>query len=161
MGVIRQTTGLGEKLKAALDAKRMQTQVGWLDGAKYEDGTPVAYVAAIQEFGSAEKGNPPRSFMRTTVSEKSEEWTKLLESGARAVINGNATIEQVMAGLGMAAEGDIRKKISQIQAPPLKKSTIASRKRKLANNKKVGNLTKPLVETSLMINSLTSTTEAK
>lgn len=28
-----------------------EAKIGWFPGARYEDGTPVAYVAAIQEFG--------------------------------------------------------------------------------------------------------------
>ena len=54
---------------------RINLKVGWFEGAKYEDGTPVAYVAAIQEYGFV--NIPPRSFMRTTVQEKKEAWKKL------------------------------------------------------------------------------------
>lgn len=49
-------------------------KVGFFPSSKYEDGTPVAYVAIIQEFGSPEQGIPPRSFMRTTIAEKQNEW---------------------------------------------------------------------------------------
>lgn len=159
--VVRQTTNLGEKLKAALSAEKFQTKVGWIDGAKYEDGTPVAYVATIQEFGSAKNNIPPRSFMRSTAAERQQDWARLAESGAKAVMAGNASIEDVMSGLGQQAEGDIRKKITQIQTPALEDSTVKSRQRKLANGKKVGNLSKPLVESGLMLASLSSTVEEK
>lgn len=45
-----------DKIKARLDAipegfANRVAKVGWFPSAKYEDGTPVAYVAAIQEYG--------------------------------------------------------------------------------------------------------------
>ena len=188
--------GLGIKiLEEALKISGMKTSVGWFPGAKYQDGTPVAYVAAIQEYGTVfthpggtkyiigEGGKavfvkndyqgkvagvtkphqiviPPRSFMRTTITEKKSEWAKLAKSGAKAMVAGNASPRQVMEGLGLAASGDIRKKISEINSPPLKAATVANKKRKLAKGKKVGSLTKPLVESGLMISSLTSTVES-
>lgn len=157
--VIRQTTRLGEKLKAALDVDKYSSRVGWFEGAKYEDGTPVAYVAAIQEFGSAKNNIPPRSFMRSTSVEREREWAELAKSGAKAALAGTATPRDVMDGLGQQAKGDISKKIIQIQDPPLKDGTVKGRLRKLANGKKVGNLTKPLVESGYMLNSLSSMVE--
>lgn len=173
---------------------KLNAQVGWFPGAKYQDGTPVAYVAAIQEHGTVfthpggtkyiigEDGKavfvkndyqgkiagvtkphqvviPPRSFMRTTIAEKKGDWAKLAKSGSKAMVAGNASARMVFEGLGLAASGDIRKKITKITSPALSPSTIANRKRKLAKGKKVGALTKPLVEKSLMLSSLTSTVE--
>jgi len=148
-------------IEDALKLANMKTSAGWFAGAKYEDGTPVAYVATIQEYGSPKEGIPPRSFMRTTIADKKSDWAKLAKSGAKAIVAGNASPRMVMEGLGLAASGDIRKKISEISSPPLKPGTIANKKRKLAKGKKVGSLTKPLVETSLMLSSLTSTVESK
>lgn len=156
----RQGIGI-EKLEQALkNISGLTTKVGWFPGAKYADGTPVAYVATIQEYGSPMNNIPPRSFMRTTIAEKENEWAKLARSGAKAIIAGNASPIMVMEGLGLAASGDIKKKISEISSPALKDETIANRKRKLTKGNKVGALTKPLVETSLMISSLTSTVES-
>ncbi len=31
--------------------KNREARIGWFESARYEDGTPVAYVATIQEFG--------------------------------------------------------------------------------------------------------------
>lgn len=160
VGVTRQGPGI-KALKKALEIPRMETSVGWFPGAKYEDGTPVAYVATIQEYGYAEGGIPPRSFMRTTIKEKKGEWGKLAKSGAKAMLAGNATPKMVMEGIGIAAAGDIRKKISEIDSPSLMPATVANKKRKLAKGKKVGSLTKPLVESSLMLSSLTSSVESK
>lgn len=184
-----------DKLVKKLAKDKVTSKVGWFEGAKYEDGTPVAYVASIQEFGktfthpggtsyvirdgkaqfvkSSFTGPvhgitgphqiviPPRPFMRTTISERRDVWKKQAKSGAKAIIAGNSTIFNVIDAIGQGAEGDIRKKISTIQEPPLKSGTIRARQRKLADGKKVGNLTKPLVESALLVNSLTSITEQK
>lgn len=191
----RQGPGI-KTLKKGLEISGMKTSVGWFPGAKYQDGTPVAYVAAIQEHGTVfthpggtkyiigENGKaifvknnyqgkvagvtkphqvtiPPRPFMRTTIAEKKGDWAKLTKSGAKAMFAGNASPKMVMEGLGLAASGDIRKTISKINSPALKAGTIANRKRKLSKGKKVGGLTKPLVETSLMVSSLTSAVESR
>lgn len=156
----RQGPGIKSLEKALKNVSGLTTKVGWFKGAKYQDGTPVAYVATIQEYGSPMNGIPPRSFMRTTIAEKENEWAKLARSGAKAIIAGNASPKMVMEGLGLAASGDVRKKISEINSPALKAGTIEARKRKLSKGKKVGALTKPLVETGLMVASLTSTVES-
>ncbi|EMW9885859.1 hypothetical protein AAFW11_001380 [Salmonella enterica] len=44
-----------QKLKQAADSLKSgkSLKVGFLEGATYPDGTPVAYIAAIQEFGGS------------------------------------------------------------------------------------------------------------
>lgn len=155
--VTRKKTDVADKLKLALGIDGHKTSVGWFKSARYEDGTPVAAVAASNEFGGFNK--PPRPFMRPTSAKESKNWGNLVGSGARAIIKGNATPNDVMTGLGLKAEGDIRKTIATLKTPPLAQSTINARKSKLANGEKVGNLTKPLVETALMINTLSSSVE--
>lgn len=134
-------------------------KVGFFESAKYEDGTPVAYVAAIQEFGFPEGGIPSRSFMRTTIKAETKNWRLLAQSGARAILAGNYTIEQVLDGIGMQAAGDIRKTISKIWSPKLADATIAARVRKRADGKTVGNLNKPLVDSGYMLSQVSHTVE--
>lgn len=140
--------------KAMKDAERKVARVGWFPSAKYTDGTPVAYVAAIQEYGVPAKNIPSRSFMRTTIAEKQKKWTKTIESGSKAVLRGVATVDEVLEGVAMQAEGDIAKKITQIYTPPLKPATIAARLRRRADKKTIGSLTKPLIDTGIMLNTL-------
>lgn len=130
--------------------------VGFFPSAKYEDGTPVAYVATIQEFGAPAQGIDPRSFMRSTAENKQGDWADVARRGAKAVVNGSATGQQVVDAIGQQAAGDIRRTISKIQEPKLAASTVANRMRKRADKKTVGNLTKPLVDTGILINSVTS-----
>lgn len=158
MSVKRQGPGVEKLEKTLKSTRKLSTQVGWFPGAKYQNGTPVAYVAAIQEYGSVHI--PPRSFMRTTIADKKNEWRKLAKSGSKALIAGNTTARQVMEGLGMTVVGDIKKKITKIKSPALSPATVETKRRKLAKGKKVGSLTKPLIETGLMVSSLTHTVES-
>ena len=154
-------TGPGmAKLKALTQSQNEVGKVGWFESAKYEDGTPVAYVAAIQEFGSPERSIPPRPFMRPTIQEKQNSWQSLAASGAKAIIAGTQTISSVLDALGQRAAGDIRRTISKITSPALAMSTLRAR----ASRKKttIGAVSrKPLVDTGTMIQSLTSTVEPK
>lgn len=136
-------------------------KVGFFESAKYPDGTPVAYVASIHEFGYAEGNIPPRSFMRPTIAEHSKEWAKQFGGGAKRVAEGTMTPSQVMDAVGLAAAGEVAKTIAGIKEPPLQESTIEARKHRYADKKTTGNLSKPLVDTAVMVNSITSVTEQK
>ena len=70
-------------------------------------------------------------------------------------------VPRIGSGLGQLAAGDIRKKISEIQQPPLQEATVKARKRRYKDRKTTGNLTKPLVDTAVMVNSVTNTVENK
>lgn len=134
-------------------------KVGWIDRSAYENGSTVATVAAIQEFGDPAHNIPPRPFFRITIANKKNDWLRLARTGARAIAKGTASIQRVMQGIGLKAAGDTRKTISLIQNPPLKQSTIRARLSRRSDKKTVGNLTKPLVDTGIMLNTLTNSVE--
>ncbi|MCK4518079.1 hypothetical protein KAT92_04840, partial [Candidatus Babeliales bacterium] len=126
----RQVIGIKKLEEVLKSVNGLNVQVGWFSGARYQNGKPVARAAATQEYGSAIDNIPPRSFMRTTITEKKDEWAKLVKSGSKAMVAGNASARMVLEGLGLAASGDIKKKITQINSPALSPGTIANRKRK-------------------------------
>jgi hypothetical protein len=136
-------------------------KVGWFENSRYPDPPhiQVAYVATIQEYGSPANNIPPRPFVRPTIIAKQKEWSEIAEKGAKAILNGGQTIDNVMEGIGLKAAGDIRKAITLVVSPPLKPATIAARLRKRANKKVTGLLTKPLIDTGLMLSTLTNTVE--
>lgn len=136
-------------------------KVGWFESAKYSDGTPVAYVASIQEFGAAEQNIPARATMRPAIAEESKEWTRQFGQGAKAVALGNYSATQVMDAVGALAAGDVAKRIAELQSPPLKPATVDARRRRYADRKTTGSLTKPLVDTALLVTSITHLTEKK
>lgn len=167
-GVARLTAALRE-----LDG--VQAKTGWFETAKYEDGTPVAYIASIHEFGAPGAGIPARPFMRPTVAEKREAWMRLLEGGATEVLRGNVTASTVLETVAMRAAGDIAKAIKAVTAPPLSQLTLAARAHAGPNGRIKGGAdlgvaarkygpfnvsTKPLVWTGQMIQSVTGIVES-
>lgn len=156
-----------------------QSKVGWFETAKYQNGTPVAMAAAANELGHG--STPPRPFFRPTILRDALAWTKTAAEGARAVIRGNATMTQVMEAIGQQAEAGVAKSIEEVTTPPLSPVTIELRAMKQRNPSLVvtaqtvgqaaarvkapgykpptGISTKPLNDTGLMIETLTSVTE--
>lgn len=130
----------------------LRIEVGYFNTAKYPDGTPVAYVAAIQEWGYAAGGIPPRATIRPTIAEKQSEWGRQIAGATSGAIDGNVNIRKAYEAIGAMAAGDIGKKITQIMSPPLKSSTIRARQ---SRKKTPGVSAKPLVDTGLMLQSVT------
>lgn len=161
--VIRKTQGLSKNLEKVIqDLKHIHMRVGWGENQKYPDGTPVAEVAATNEFGSPAKHIPPRSFMRSTIMQETENWKRTTAKGLKLVVNGSMTIHDSMESMGLKVAGDIKKTISTITAPALATSTIEARLRGKKQGKSVSlSIAKPLVDTGLMMNSLTSEVVSK
>lgn len=107
-----------------------EARVGFFPGAQYEDGTPVAYVASIQEFGAPDQAIPPRPFMRPTVQDKQKEWTDEVAGGMRLVARGVMTSDDVLDAVGQAAAGDIVKTIAKGNFKDLSPITLMIRKMK-------------------------------
>lgn len=119
----------------------IQLKVGFIDGATYPDGTPVAMVAATNEYGNPANNQPPRPFFRNAIANHESEWTEAIGRGLQNGIG----IEEVLAVVGEGAAGDIVQSIATLMDPPIKQSTIAARKRRGNDS------TKPLVDTKVMI----------
>lgn len=156
-------------LNAIQDTDKVEAKAGWLGSARYEDGTPVAYIASIQEFGDPEHGIPSRSFMRTTFDERGAQWSAVMRSGVKEIASGKVTTSQLLERVALVAAGDIRLKIASIYTPPLATATLQARHRRdqseAAQTKrktppKSTNI-KPLVDTRVMINTLVGTVTEK
>lgn len=118
-----------------------QLKVGFIDGATYPDGTPVAMVAATNEYGNPANNQPPRPFFRNAIAEHESEWLDAISRGLQKGV----PLDDVLAVVGERAVGDVVQSIATLMDPPLSPATIASRKSK-------GNAsTKPLVDTKVMI----------
>ena len=119
-----------DSVKNRLSKLQDQTlEVGWFEGTSYKDGTPVAGVAAVQEFGSPSMGIPPNSFFRGTIAEKQEEWAKNFNLFYKQYFMGDRTSEQVLNLVGAVVVGDVKTTISEINTP-LSPVTIALRRLK-------------------------------
>ncbi len=114
--------------------------VGFLENARYPDGTPVAMVAAIQDFGAPRANIPPRPFFRNMVAAKQDEWPRAI---ADLIVANDYDIEKSLHIAGEAIAGQLRESIVNTNTPPLAPSTIARK-----------GFAKPLIDTSHMINSI-------
>lgn len=159
MGRVTRTAGpAAPLLKTIIEGfGDLRLRVGFFDTARYPDGTPVAYVAAIHEFGAPGQGIPPRPFMRPAAEQNGPEWNRQMAAGAAAVARGAYTPQQVLDQIGGLAAGNVSEAIAAVTAPPLKEATIEAKARKYADGgaKGPGSLGKPLVESGLLIQSPT------
>jgi hypothetical protein len=163
MKVTRKAGKIEAMRQAVAGLAGAEGKVGWFESARYEGGQPVAGIAIVQEMGSAARGIPPRPFMRTTAAEKQTEWAKTAGDISRAAMLGKVPAANVMPLLCLAAEGHVRATIAKITAPPLKPATVAARKRRLVDGGKgaKASIAKPLVDTGILLNTLTSETGKK
>ena len=153
-------------------------RVGWFPSAVYPNGMPVANIAAIQEFGSSNGAIPSRSFMRTTMVEQESAWRTFITNRGKKIAAGSMTTEQLADQFGLRVAGDIAKKISKITSPALSPVTLQLRYWKNAgvkitgkkmvgqaarlvgqgiNNTLSGSAAKPLVDSRMMMESVTHT----
>lgn len=117
-------------------------RVGFLEGATYPDGTSVALVAAVQNFGSMARGIPPRPFFSNMIRDKSPDWGDKLANIMR--LNGyDARRSLELMGQGIA--GQLRQSIVDTNAPPLSEKTIARK-----------GFEKPLIDTGVMLQAVDS-----
>lgn len=149
---VRRTSNEAAIRKMLADLEKKEVRVGFFENSKYPDGTPIAYVAAIQEFGYGPI--PPRPFMRPAEESNKGKWVKGIASGVRAVIAGQVTLDHALEQVGMVAAGDVRKAIKAVTAPPLAESTVRARQRRKKGKKAVSR--KPLVDTGQMLQAVNS-----
>jgi hypothetical protein len=116
-----------DEINKRLEAFKTKAIQAGILGGQYEDGTSIAYVGAIQEYGAPEANIPPRPFMRSTVAAEKGEWKKHLANGIAAVAAGQLTAEDLMNQVGSLMAGDIQKTISTITEPALSPITVMLR----------------------------------
>lgn len=106
-------------------------QVGFLEGATYPDGTPVAAVAFWNEFGhEGPFPAPPRPFFRTMISEESPSWPGKMAQLVKAT---NYNGPKVLAIMGEDIGGALKASITNLTEPALSPTTLALRA-KFGNN---------------------------
>lgn len=146
MTVTRKGPGVAELVTKVRAFDGLEAKTGWFETAHYPDGTPVAYVATIHEFGTDRI--PARPFMRPAVADHGQEWLDQLAAGARASLNGGQTPEQVMELVALGAAGNVAEAIQAVTSPPLAPVTVARK-----------GSSKPLIDTGQMFQSVTGKVE--
>jgi hypothetical protein len=144
MAAVGLSGGVVLQAKLAEIAKRVgqggTLRVGFLEGATYPDGTPVAYVGAIQEYGDPAHNLPARSFFRTMIAGKAAQWGVAL---GKIAIATDYDVDQTLGQMGEGIKGQLQGSIQALTSPPLKPSTV-----------KAKGFDKPLVDTGHMLNSV-------
>jgi hypothetical protein len=167
----------GDKLDAALRriasnlAGGAELEVGFLENARYPDGTPVAMVAAIQDGGAPKAGIPPRPFFRDMVANESKHWAADL---AQILPTVNYDAAKALSLMGEEIKGELQQSIADTFSPALSpvtvmlrkmkaddpslvvtKGTVAEARRRVqAGETASGVSTKPLVETGHLLQSV-------
>lgn len=108
-------------------------KIGFLAGATYPDGKPVAMIAAIHNFGKW-------PFFTNMIREKSPEWAPAI---GQLLVDNDYDATKALTLTGEAVAGQLRQSIVDTVAPPLAESTIERK-----------GFDKPLVETGHMLNSI-------
>lgn len=90
-------------------------RVGFLEDATYPDGTSVAMVAAINNFGAPEKGIPARPFFTRMIQENSGAWGEEL-AGALALTDYD--LERALGLMGEQIAAQLRQSIIDTTSPP-------------------------------------------
>ena len=131
---------LARKLASAPTLK-----VGFLGGGPYPDGTSIAMVAATNEFGVPARGQPPRPFFRNMIAAQSPRWGKM----AAALLERNdLDVDAMLDTMGQEIVGRVQESINTLTEPKLAQSTIDKK-----------GFDKPLIETSLMVKSVSYTVD--
>ena len=117
-------------------------EIGFMEGATYPDGIPVAAVAFWNEFGhEGPAPSPPRPFFRTMIAKESPGWADKMASLAKTT---NFDGPRVLALMGEDIAGALGNSITSLTEPALAPRTI-----------KAKGFAKPLVDTGHMLNSVT------
>lgn len=104
----------GENLKRALKDIERKTgsaktvSVGFMSNAKYPDGTPVAMVAAIHNYGAPARGIPARPFFSNMVADKSPSWGDILGG---LLVKTHFSARQSLGLMGEGISADLRESI--------------------------------------------------
>jgi len=173
-----------EKVLKQLNTK--VAKVGWLENLKHvqknsknkQSANPpfIAEVAAQNEFGNPSKNIPARPFMRPTIANKQNEWKSLVYIQSKKMLKGEIQLTDLLENLGLTAAGQIKKTIQNIWTPSLKQRTILQRIDRYTNDLDLSHATrkrrkskirnfippalyKPLIDTGLMISTLTNSVE--
>lgn len=161
----------------APSARNPSVKAGFFKTATEADGTPVAAIAAVQEFGAVVRGKggqgtviPSRPFMRQTIAQQRTAWVRLLAGALKASLRGVpgpsggaggsqpplqtllqrlTAPTQALTLLGQTMQADLTHTIRQTHTPPNAPSTIRHK-----------GFDKPLLETGVLQNSVSFQVEA-
>lgn len=99
---------------AAKVARGGTLRVGFLEGATYPDGTPVAMVAAVNNYGSPAKGIPARPFFSEFIRKNAPQWGEKL---ARVLEQNGWDVNKALNLMGAGMVGQLQQEIVNTNTP--------------------------------------------
>lgn len=94
---------LAEKL-AALSKSEIAVGIPAEDNAMVEEGFNLAALAAVLEFGSADRRIPARPFLRQTLKENREKYTALYREG----IENGEDVQALLSKIAQVTKADVQ-----------------------------------------------------
>jgi len=105
----------------------IQADAGYYKDPEAKGKTPkIVVIASTQEFGTKRAGKnhdiviPQRSFIRSTVDNKSNEWESEAERYIGLITEGQGSAKRLLMFMGLRIESDIKARIKSGIPPPLK-----------------------------------------
>lgn len=144
-------SNLKEKLRRIAKLDNIELNVGFFENAKYPDGTPVAYVAYLNEYGGH---NPPRPFMKRTVQRRMKNWARGVAKNIRRA--DRASLKRAYEMAGQVAVGDVKRTIKDWPPGGNAPSTVRAKARRARSGKNLVpiNPETVLIDTGKMISSV-------
>ena len=116
----------GNKLQSVLQkiatsaSKASSVEIGWpADGSTYPDGTLIAAVAALNEFGHGT--TPPRPFFRNMIAAHSSEWPEAIGATLKTT---DYDAAKTLGLTGQAITNQLQQSINDFTSPPLSSRTV-------------------------------------
>ena len=143
---------LNRKLRE-LAAIKANTKIGFFAKSKYPDGTPVAYVAYLNEMGIH---NPRRPFMRRTVRRNLKKWVNGIRHNIKYGGLSRSNVLNAYRKAGIVAAGDVKKTIQSWEPGGNSPATVKAKERRGRNgrNQRAINPEQVLIDTGRMIASV-------
>lgn len=178
-GVTDLVSSLNGTIKRLNQLNETDLSVGWFPNARYKADLPVAQVAEWQEFGTSRI--PARPFIRPAIDGNAVKWEKVIKTMFSKIVAGSLEVEQGFDIIGEVIKNDVKNEINKGNHLPLSPVTLGLRRWKNENGTqdvpasvvwkmfqavKKGETgagefaepsknTHPLIDTSLMISTLT------
>lgn len=159
-----QSTARNPSSGAASTSCTASVKAGFLRGRSYPDGTPVAAIAAVQEFGAVIRKTthrsgavsiviPPRPFMRAAMAQDAPKWKEVFRQALAESLAASHQPEATRRTLhmpttalqrtGQAMQASITRAIQAVHTPPNSPATIHHK-----------GSDKPLEDTKTLLNSV-------
>lgn len=143
--VVKDTKGAGlALLERRLRSLDYTVLIGVPKGVTEADGTPLALVAAANEFGVPSKGIPERSFLRAGIHHGRAIFRRIAAHSLRSIVAGKMTEAAALGRLGLAGVSAVQTEIISGTFAPNAPETI---RRKGSD--------KPLVDTAALRQGIT------